>query len=65
MFCSSVYEAQPGHYFITYSMANGTHLKLVGLLPDGTKAFDFQFPTTFCRSGWNARPIALERYELR
>jgi hypothetical protein len=65
MFCSSVYEAQPGHYFVTYSMANGTRAKLVGLLPDGTRAFDFEFPTTFCRSGWNARPIALERYELR
>jgi hypothetical protein len=65
MFCSSVYEAQPGHYFVTYSMANGAATKLVGLLPDGTRAFDLEFPTTFCSSGWNARPIELERFELR
>jgi len=65
MFCSSVYEAQPGHYFVTYSMANGTASKLVGLLPSGAKAFDLEFPTTFCSTGWNARPIELERFELR
>jgi len=65
MFCSSVYEARPGHYFITYSMAHGTTTKLVGLLPGGAKAFDLEFPTTFCSVGWNARPIELEHLELR
>ncbi len=64
MFCSSVYEAHPGHYFVTYSMAGGTEARFVGLLPDATAAFDLSLPTSSCSTAWNARPIALHGLQV-
>ena len=60
--CSSVYVDAPGNYLIDYATA-GPYLytDIVGLAPDGTMAFDYQYaaPVT-CDTGWNAAIVHLE-----
>ena len=60
--CSSVYVDAPGNYLIDYATA-GPYLytDLIGLAPDGTTVFDYQYaaPDT-CATGWNAAIVHLE-----
>ncbi len=56
--CSSVYQHPDGDYLISYAVANNrTIAKLVGLSKDGNVIFDYEMPTLWCNTSWNAKPI--------
>lgn len=60
--CSSAYEAQGGTVLIDYATADGdTHTRLVGLGASGEIAFEYQYPSRNCATGWNTIPIPFER----
>ena len=64
--CSSVYEDAPNNYLVDYAVAGGfqsgdAFAEIVGLLPNGNRAFDYKYPTNFCDEIFNAFPIHLEQ----
>lgn len=64
--CSSVREVTPGRYLIAYAMADErTRAKLVGVDAAGDVAFDFEYPTSLCRTVFAAQPIGFEAMELK
>lgn len=59
--CSSAYQSSEGSRLITYSVAyNRTKAKLVGIDKSDKVVFDFELPTTFCNTAWNADFINFE-----
>jgi hypothetical protein len=52
--CSSVYEDAPNNYLVDYAVAGGFQsgnayfAEIVGLQPNGNRAFDYKYPTNFC-----------------
>jgi arylsulfotransferase ASST len=63
--CGSVYEDAPNNYLVDYAVAGGfqsgnAFAELVGLQANGTRAFDYKYPTNFCDEIFNAFPIHLE-----
>jgi len=63
--CSSVYEDAPDNYLVDYAVAGGfqsgdAFAEIVGLQPNGNRAFDYKYPTNFCDEIFNAFPIHLE-----
>ena len=68
--CSSVYEDAPDNYLVDYAVAGGfrtgdTFAEIVGLQPNGNRAFDYKYPTNFCDEIFNAIPIHLEQLSFR
>jgi arylsulfate sulfotransferase len=68
--CSSVYEDAPDNYLIDYAVAGGyqsgaAFAEIVGLQPNGFRAFDYKYPTNFCDEVFNALPIHLEQLSFR
>jgi len=64
--CSSVYEDAPNNYLVDYAVAGGfqsgaAFAEIVGLQPNGNRAFDYKYPTNFCDEIFNAFPIHLEQ----
>jgi hypothetical protein len=64
--CSSVYEDAPNNYLVDYAVAGGfqsgnASAEIVGLQPNGFRAFDYKYPTNFCDEIFNALPIHLEQ----
>ena len=64
--CSSVYEDAPDNYLVDYAVAGGfqsgdAFAEIVGLQPNGNRAFDYKYPTNFCDEIFNAFPIHLEQ----
>ena len=60
--CSSAYQAHAGpSTLISYAVAdNQTHARLVGLDDSQNVVFDFQYPSSGCKTSWNAQPIPFE-----
>jgi hypothetical protein len=65
--CGSVYEDAPDNYLVDYAVAGG-HLpsgdafaEIVGVQVNGSRAFDYKYPTNFCDEIFNAFPIHLEQ----
>lgn len=63
--CSSVYEDAPLNYLIDYAfiggfMASFPTAQLLGLDAAGNTIFDYQYPTNFCDTAYNSRPVHLE-----
>ncbi len=61
--CSSVYEDAPNNYLVDYAVAdNGrrTFAEIQGLEEDGSKVFDYKYPTEVCATIFNAYPLHLE-----
>ena len=59
--CSSAYEASGGSVLVDYAVADGdTEARLVGLDAAHNVVFDFEYPTQFCNTSWNATPIAFD-----
>ncbi|MGX4640112.1 aryl-sulfate sulfotransferase [Massilia sp. SYSU DXS3249] len=57
-YCSSVYESTPGHYLVTYSLAEaGTRVRLIGVDEAGAVAFDFDYPTNGCDTAFIGKPL--------
>jgi hypothetical protein len=64
-FCSSAYEASGKSILVDYAMADGgTKARLVGLGADHNVVFDFEYPTHFCDTAWNAQPIAFDNLQF-
>ena len=68
--CSSVYEDAPDNYLVDYAVAGGfrtgdTFAEIVGLQPNGNRAFDYKYPTNGCDEIFNAIPIHLEQLSFR
>ena len=68
--CSSVYEDAPDNYLVDYAVAGGfrsgdAFAEIVGLLPNGNRAFDYKYPTNCCDEIFNAIPIHLEQLSFR
>lgn len=62
-FCSSAYEAGDQSILVDYAVAdNDTEALLVGLDSNHNVVFEFEYPTTFCFTSWNARPIPLDDF---
>jgi arylsulfate sulfotransferase len=64
--CGSVYEDAPNNYLVDYAVAGGfqsgnAFAELVGLQANGTRAFDYKYPTNFCDEIFNAFPVHLEQ----
>ena len=64
--CSSVYEDAPNNYLVDYAVAGGfqsgnAFAEIVGLQPNGNRAFDYKYPTETCERIFNAFPIHLEQ----
>ena len=64
--CGSVYEDAPNNYLVDYAVAGGfqsgdAFAEIVGLQPNGNRAFDYKYPTNFCDEIFNAFPIHLEQ----
>ncbi len=58
---SSVYEDAPGQYLIDYAVGGPyVFTELIGLLPNGDKAFDYKYNLVADVTCWNAVPIHLE-----
>lgn len=65
-FCSSAYQVGDGSLLIDYATASGnTKARMVGLDPRDRIVFDFEYNSPFCRTAWNARPIAFEDLHVR
>lgn len=63
--CGSVYEAAEHSHLIDYATAdNFTYARLVGLDSTDNVVFDFQYPSTFCNTSWNAIPIPLDNLNV-
>jgi arylsulfate sulfotransferase len=63
--CSSVYEDAPDNYLVDYAVAGGfmsgnAFAEIVGLQPNGSRVFDYKYPTNFCDEIFNAIPVHLE-----
>jgi arylsulfate sulfotransferase len=59
--CGSTYELRDGSDLVDYATAdNRTEALLVGLNPRHNVVFEFEYPTTGCRTSWNARPIPFD-----
>ena len=68
--CGSVYEDAPDNYLVDYAVAGGFQsgapfAEIVGLQPNGSRAFDYKYPTNFCDEIFNAIPIHLEELRFR
>jgi arylsulfate sulfotransferase len=68
--CGSVYEDAPHNYLVDYAVAGGFQsaapfAEIVGLQPNGDRAFDYKYPTNFCDEIFNAIPIHLEQLSFR
>ena len=65
-FCSSAYEAPGKSILVDYALADGgTKARIVGLDAAHNVVFDFEYPTHFCDTAWNAEPIAFEQLSFR
>jgi hypothetical protein len=63
--CSSAYEVPGGSVLVDYAVAdNFTEARLLGLDEAHNVVFDFQYPTQFCSTSWNAIPIGLDDYVI-
>lgn len=67
--CSSVYEDAPNNYLIDYAVSGGLgtanpNAELVGLQSDGSKVFDYKYPTHICDEVFNAIPLHFESLSL-
>jgi hypothetical protein len=63
--CSSAYEASGGSVLVDYAVADGdTEARLVGLDAAHNVVFDFEYPTQFCNTSWNATPIAFDDFSI-
>lgn len=63
--CSSAFEAPDKSLFVDYATADsGTQALLVGLDPNHNVVFEFEYPTTWCNTAWNAQPIALDDLKI-
>jgi arylsulfate sulfotransferase len=63
--CSSAYEASGGSVLVDYAVADGdTETRLVGLDAAHNVVFDFEYPTQFCNTSWNATPIAFDDFSI-
>jgi arylsulfate sulfotransferase len=67
--CGSVYEDAPNNYLVDYAVAGGfrsgnAFAELVGLQANGSRAFDYKYPTNTCERIFNAFPIHLEQLSL-
>jgi len=63
--CSSSYEAAEKSLLLDYSFADGgKQAILVGLNAAHETVFSFQYPSSLCTTGWNARPIALDDLQI-
>jgi hypothetical protein len=50
---------------VDYAVAdNFTEARLLGLDEAHNVVFDFQYPTQFCSTSWNAIPIGLDDYVI-
>jgi arylsulfate sulfotransferase len=60
--CSSAYEAAASQsILVDYAVADDdTEALLVGLDSSHNVVFEFEYPTLFCNTSWNARPIPLD-----
>jgi hypothetical protein len=59
--CSSVYEGADQSLLVNYAVAeNWTKARLMGLDADHEVVFDFEYPTSFCNTSWNAVPIPFD-----
>ena len=68
--CGSVYEDAPDNYLVDYAVAGGfqsgaAFAEIVGLQPNGNRAFDYKYPTNGCDEIFNAIPIHLEQLSFR
>ena len=64
--CGSVYEDAPNNYLVDYAVAGGfqsgnAFAEIVGLQPNGNRAFDYKYPTNPATRIFNAFPIHLEQ----
>jgi arylsulfate sulfotransferase len=64
--CSSVYEDAPDNYLVNYAVSGGfqsgaAFAEIVGLQANGTRTFDYKYPTRFCDEIFNAFPLHLEQ----
>lgn len=63
--CSSAYESPDKSILVDYAVAdNFTHALLVGLDPNHSVVFEFEYPTSSCNTSWNAQPIALDDLKI-
>jgi hypothetical protein len=63
--CSSAYEVPGGSVLVDYATAdNFTEARLLGLDEAHNVVFDFQYPTQFCSTSWNAIPIGFDDYVI-
>lgn len=63
--CSSAYSAPDKSILVDYAVADkGTQALLVGLDPNHSVVFEFQYPTSGCNTSWNSRPIALDNLKI-
>jgi arylsulfate sulfotransferase len=68
--CSSVYQDAPDNYLVDYAVAGGfmtgnAFAEIQGLQEDGSKVFDYKYPTEFCETIYNAYPLHLEHVIYR
>lgn len=58
--CSSVYQDKRGDFLVSYATAeNRTIAKLVGFDGTGNILFDYEMPTLWCNTSWNANIVDL------
>lgn len=56
--CSSVYQDESGDFLVSYAAANNrTKAKIVGFNSAGERLFDYEMPTLWCYTSWNANFI--------
>lgn len=56
--CSSAYQDESGDFLVSYAVANNrANAKLVGFNSSGEKLFDYEMPTLWCNTSWNANFI--------
>ena len=63
--CSSSYEAAEKSLLLDYSFADsGKQAILVGLNAARETVFSFEYASSMCTTGWNARPVALDDLQI-
>lgn len=64
-YCSGVYEGEPKHHLITYSLAAaGLRTKLRALDSSGKIAFDYEYPANGCAVAFNTKSVDFSNLRL-
>jgi hypothetical protein len=64
--CSSAWEVHDGSKLVNFAAAdNVSHMHLVGLDANARTAFEYQYATKSCSTGWHAIPFSFEALTIQ